>query len=717
MFFHSHATARLSKAALLFAVCSSLAIGWRYGRTRHSNDPAPPLKGFIDTPPPGVLVALDSGKRSNVFYVGEPISFKLDNPAARYEVRNYRAEVVDSGPTRDRINLKTQPPGWYKLYIYGVINRGEPWGDAVGGTTFVVFRNDSRFPALPSRDIAGGSEASEDEPMRGVIGMGPQRLRVEDAGKPDEAIAKIAIDVALDKKYYLPFDPARKRVLMVAFPNGTKGKENGVRRIAERFKNDIRYWEPRNEPNFGTGGSDFAINEMKPFYQTIKSVSPNLQVMGPGTVSLNADMQNWLDDFFKAGGGKFIDVFSFHAYNNVNGDVWLARKSLNTTVALLAKYGLRDIEKWQTEQGNFAAMYGVYAPAHQARWTMTQMMTFEQYGIPKEHNHLWYDRSHGFWGVPAWWINDDGSLNPEAATMRVYAEELYGTNFKKALDFGSGGNGVFIGNLFSGTDKLGGNKNVMAMMSAGATDATVQLRVTGAKTLRVVSAWGVTSDIPVVSGIATVAVPELPVYVESSTRTNVQIVPQNWGANLARQAGVRISASQQTDKDGKSDGDNDIRKVVNGVQESWYWDQKAPSTPWNAFDPKFPMTVDIQLPAPATVHRVLVYAAPPWSYQATLLNFDVQVDQNGAWKTVAQVREPTRTWKVYTPTTRTSVDSFHSDRWIFPTVFAPVRTSKIRLLVRDSTYGGGATDFVDIAGGQAWNKRNVMLREVEIYGK
>ncbi len=31
---------------------------------------------------------------------------------------------------------------------------------------------------------------------------------------------------------------------------------------------------------------------------------------------------------------------------------------------------------------------------------MLQMMVFEQYGIPKEHNHLWYDKSHGFWDFP-----------------------------------------------------------------------------------------------------------------------------------------------------------------------------------------------------------------------------------------------------------------------------------------------------------------------------
>ncbi len=706
MIFQPRTRSRLAKVASLFAVCAGLTIGWKFRHEiRHAFDPAPPtpLRWVDKFPPP---IQIDSGKRSNVFYSGELLRFKSDKAVSRYEVRSYSADIVDSGIASRSFVVKAQPPGWYKLYLYDVEDRGEPFGKTVGGTTFVVFRHDAHFPALPSRDVSGGSD-SNDEPMRGVIGMGPQRLRVEDAGKPDEAIAKIEQDVALDKKYYLPFDPARKRVLMCAFPNGTKGKEAGVRQIVAHFKNTIQYWEARNEPNFASNGGDFALNEMKPFYQTVKSVSPRLKVLGPGTVSLNPDMQRWLDNFFAAGGGKWIDAFSFHAYNNVNGDIWLARKALNTTNDLLAKYGLQHIEKWQTEQGNFAAIYGVYTPAHQARWTMAQMMVWEQYGIPKEHNHLWYDRSHGFWDQPAWWENDDNSLNPEAVTMRVWSEELWGKTFHRVLDFGSG-NQLFIGSEFSGS-----SGKTLALMSGGATDASVQLRVSGARTLRIVSAWGMARQLPVVNGLVSLVVPELPVYVESSTRTTVQIVPQNWGANLARQNGVQVSASQM----GEQSADNDIAKVVNGVQENWYWNFQKNTTPWNVVGPTLPMTVDIQLPRLQTVRRVNVYAAPQWQLQSSLLDFDVQVDQNGVWRTVARVREPARTWKVWTPPTRTSVDSFFSDRWIFPTSFTPVQTDKIRLLIRDATFGGGATKIVNEAGGQSWDKKVVMLREVEVYRK
>ena len=92
---------------------------------------------------------------------------------------------------------------------------------------------------------------------------------------------------------------------------------------------------------------------MKPFYDTVKSVNPKLKVMGPGTVGIAppGHMLDWIEDFLKAGGGKSIDAFSFHAYNTVNGDVEMARTALDTLQSLLNKYGLGHIEKWQTEPG------------------------------------------------------------------------------------------------------------------------------------------------------------------------------------------------------------------------------------------------------------------------------------------------------------------------------------------------------------------------------
>ena len=46
------------------------------------------------------------------------------------------------------------------------------------------------------------------------------------------------------------------------------------------------------------------------------------------------------------------------------------------------------------------------------------------------------------------------------------------------------------------------------------------------------------------------------------------------------------------------------------------------------------------------------------------------------------------------PNNRTTVDSFFSDRWVFPLSFPPVTTRRLRLLIHDATFGGGATKDV-----------------------
>jgi len=665
------------------------------------------------TPPN--MVTLDSGRRSPIFYVGERVAFAVGGkgPATHYEVRDYYGALVDQGRCGANLAVRALGPGWYKLYVYGDADQGPPWGKVVGGTNIAVFRRDPHFPPLAPKDAPGGADGIGDQPTRDVTGMGPERMNVSDASKPDEAIRKLEGEIAIDRKMYLPYDPARKRVLMVSFPNGTKDLE-GVRKVVTRFQNDVRYWEPRNEPNGGSSGADFARNEMKPFYDTVKSVNPRLKVMGPGTVGIAppGNMLGWIEDFLKAGGGRSIDAFSFHAYNTVNGDVEMARNALDTLEALLGRYGMGHVEKWQTEQGYFAAVYGSYQPRLQGRWTMDQMMVYEQHGIPKEHNHVWYDTSHGFWGMPTWWENEDRSLNPAASLLRVWSEELYGANFRKAYDFGPVGNAQYLGSEF-----VGPGKRVSAFLSAGDPYGRVALLVRGGKTLRTVSPFGVVSLLPVSGGRAMLPVSELPVYVEPSPGQTFSVVPLSYGPNLARLPGVTVEAPGRP---------ADLDKLHNGLYENWYYSQAGDTRPWSdggAWDkaqaitpPPEPLAVTLTLPAVRKIARAVVYASPPWQAQSTLLDFEFQYDAGGVWKTLKRVREPARTFPAYTPNNRTTVDSFFSDRWVFPLSFAPVTTQRVRLLIHDATFGGGATKDVIVAGGQA-GPRVTTLREIEVYGK
>ena len=489
-----------------------LAVGVAW-RASAADDPAgakhlaPERKHGWSWTPNKDMVTPDCGRRNPLFYVGEPVAFKLGPSAASYEVRDYWGRLVDQGPAGASVTLHVKQPGWYKLYVYGR-SATAAWGDVVGGTTLAIFRKDAHFPDLPPKGTPGGGIG--DEVLRGVTGMGPQRHSAN-ADKPAESIKELEEAIAIDRAMYLPFDPLRKRALLIAFPGGTKGKEEGVRKIVAHFRDAVKYYEPRNEPNYGSSGRDFVEKELKPFYRAVKSVDPALKVLGPGTVAIGPSLLPFIEDFLKAGGAGFIDGFSFHVYNGVNGDLVMGRRSMDALLALLKKYHAQDKELWQTEQGYFAAMYGSFEPRHQGRWTMLEMMIFDQYRLPREHNHLWYDKSHGFWDFPAWWENDDGGPNPAVPLMRVLAEEQFGKMFAHAYDFGEPGNRLYIGSLFRSPD---GSKATAMFMSAGSTDGRVELKVSSGDTLHVVSAFGVEDDLPVRGGRVALSVPELPVYVE-----------------------------------------------------------------------------------------------------------------------------------------------------------------------------------------------------------
>ena len=663
---------------------------------------------------PPQYVSATTAKRNNVFYVGETVAFTTGSAVARYEVRNYYGTLMDQGTisgqgTNITFPIHVQTPGWYKLYLYGSTDQGTPWGYIVGGSTFVIFRNDARFPSLPAPGTFGGENPSQDEIMRGITGMGPQRYFVQDCNNPADAIAKLDQDIAVDEAMYIPYDPVRKRVLMIAFPNGTSNLA-GVAQIVAHFQDRVQYWEPRNEPNSDTAGSAFATGEMKSFYQTVKSVNPALKVLGPGLVSLS--QQYWIDDFLKAGGGNYIDAFSFHAYNNVDGDFWLARTAFDSVKWQLKCYGFPNMELWQTELGYMAAVYGAYEPRLQGRWTMVEMMAFEQAGIPKEHNHLWYDKSQGYWDFPMFAENEDTGFNPSAALMRVWSEELYGKQFVSAYDFGTVDNNIYVGSLFQSPT---GTSSVAAFMTNGNTVGKINLSISGGVTsVQTVDAFGVTTARSVIGGFLTLPVSELPIYVELGSGQTCTILPRTYGTNVAVATGVTVQASGSAVHPGGSQIPNDPSKIVNGVLEDWYWRQWDQDQPWMSNVSTWPATIEIDLPQTTSVSDVIVHAATPWQWVGTLLDYDLQYWNGSVWTEIEHITEPTNTFANYTPAVRCTVDSYFSDRCIFEHHFSPVSTAKIRLVVNDVTYGGGATALVAAAGGQT-GFHQVALREVQIF--
>ncbi len=677
-----------------------------------------------------------SDRRNNVYYVGERIFFQLEyqagypNAATRYSIRDYPGNLIESGPiTGPFLVPAATQPGWYKLYLHGspvyLRQQGDPvadpdWGDSVGGSMFVIFRNDPNFPTIPSPSVTAGTEGLSDNVMRGIVGSGPQRHRFyahNDWQTPANARAQ---DIAQEKTYYKPYDSYRNRELLGAFPDGTSNP-NGtaslpyVQAVVQAFQNDVKVWEPRNEPNYANNGlngtpQSFAINEFIPFADTVHGVNSTLKVIGPGNVTVGPGshglgfVQDFLATMAAHNALNNIDGISFHVYNNFNGDLFMARRTMDGLVDVLNQYGQQNKERWQTEQGFAAAINGSYQPRMQTRWTMLMLMVIEQYGVPKEHNYLFYDKNGGFFDVPVWWINQDTTLNPLGCLLRVWSEELYGTRHASAYDFGSPGNKLYLGSLFTGP-----GKQVAAFMSAGSTDGQVRLQVS-APSVQVVSAFGLERTVAAQGGSILLPVTELPTYVRFTG--SLAVVPQNWGANLT--LGKPVSSTVMAPHPSDSSIINPTTKVTNGEFENWYYVQTQETKVWVDGSFNFPAWVEINLQQPTTLDRVVIYSGVPWQWDGTLLDYDLQYEQGGNWVTVQSVLEPQRTFKAFTVTNRTTVDSFFSDRWVFRHSFAPVTTSRLRLWVRDVTYGGGVNQLVQQAGGQT-GLHLINLREVEAY--
>jgi len=192
----------------------------------------------------------------------------------------------------------------------------------------------------------------------------------------------------------------------------------------------------------------------------------------------------------------------------------------------------------------------------------------------------------------------------------------------------------------------------------------------------------------------------------------------DYGPNLALAEGVSGVSSGNGLHAVDPNMPNDIAKVFNGKLNNWYWTMAPDSDHWYDNTDGFPAWIEIRLPAVQQVARVIVYSGVPHSWRGTLLDYELQYDNNGEWMTIEHVKEDPRTFAVFTPPTRTTADSFFSERYTFHHHFEPVQTQRIRLLVHDATYGGAVNKvFQDACGQGGQGPHKFQLREVEIYGR
>lgn len=139
--------------------------------------------------------------------------------------------------------------------------------------------------------------------------------------------------------------------------------------VAARYVGRVRYFEVWNEPDFGSfwkGSLNPSAQEYITFlrraYNSIKAGNPNAQVLNGGLAfpeGLSTGLQDlgftgqWLDEFFRHGGGNFLDIFNVHIYPAFA----TFQATLDRAVQKMQQYDVRHKKIWVTETSTTGAYF------------------------------------------------------------------------------------------------------------------------------------------------------------------------------------------------------------------------------------------------------------------------------------------------------------------------------------------------------------------------
>jgi hypothetical protein len=129
--------------------------------------------------------------------------------------------------------------------------------------------------------------------------------------------------------------------------------ENFVRTVGTRYKGKIHFYEIWNEPMFKpyySGSPEAMVAMVRSAAAVLKQIDPTIRVLQP-PVSGQPDGLAWLDSFLAAGGGKYVDIYSFHLYPGGNGAPEINVAKTSGIHQVLRKYGEDAKPMWTTEEG------------------------------------------------------------------------------------------------------------------------------------------------------------------------------------------------------------------------------------------------------------------------------------------------------------------------------------------------------------------------------
>ena len=671
-----------------------------------------------------------------VAYKPGPFPLTLDLPAAqrrlktievRWRLLDAYGTSVDKGdfqlPLTDGEEVKksftVSPPrnGWYAV-VTDYVHDGK---SLQTGAEFIGVA--PQYPGMdaPISDdpkIIGPKGGWEDAPRQVFSGLPFMRLH------PGKGLDKLDEDIKSANAAGANF--------IVQLTSESDVQPDKVRALVTRFKGRIPIYEIINEPNISLKGGLNRYNEIwKTVAPLIKGIDPNAKLMGPATV--NIDLK-WIEGFF-AESAPLVDMVSVHDYEgHTTYDPTHWDWKIGELRKLMAKYGLADKPLYQTERADGAVYRSNFEGLRQAYNLTFHYDLLQSLGIAPEHNQHYYLNEGGYNSVPTYVWSKSGP-HPAALAMRTRTALTQGREYLGKIDFGPNGDKFLFGLRYGPKNGDGG---LIVIRNLGALQGPLELKISGNP--EIIDAWGNVSAL----ANGTLAVGQMPTYLRVAAGASVGFPKWDWGRNFAKEAKFTYSAEssnpaaperkdkagtealEATPEDAVLNPNNllpqlltsdPMQLLTNGLLETHHGGDPLGGTGssprFNGELPSFPQNLDITFPNARPISRIAVFSEQGDNGFCALLDYDVQAMVKGAWKTVAQVRDPIPASTPAEAFNTTTLTWMLDPNRSFVAFDAPVTTDKLRLVIRRVSYGFAPDDGV-----RGWSqiiKPQLMLKEIEIY--
>jgi hypothetical protein len=227
-----------------------------------------------------------------------------------------------------------------------------------------------------------------------------------------------------------------------------------ITELVTRYKGRIADYEMWNEPNsigYFTGTPAEMAHLVSLAYPIIKSIDPQATVVSPSPSSTGWPIPYavWMDQFLKAGGGRYVDVIAWHSYASYTNKPARPPEDVASQImsirSVMAKNGASNLPLWDTE-GSWGTNTSLPDQEQQAtflaRWYLIQF----SYGVARVYWYQWDSPTVG-----TLWTEANGMTPAGNALAQVY-DLLNGVT--GATPCTSTADSIWTCDLFKGTTKI-----------------------------------------------------------------------------------------------------------------------------------------------------------------------------------------------------------------------------------------------------------------------